>query len=436
MDATELKNILLAHKRFISGDAGGKRADIRMKDLRGLKLNKINLHEAVLTGCDLSHGSFVGANFGGADLYGCDFTKANLSHACFDRADMRGAKLTGANLEHASMIEVDLRAGQVAEMVWKLQGASLSKEDKGRADDLKENLAEANLSKAQMSSADLESADLQSANFDHANLTKVNFTKAKMGGASLKGANLGEANLSDANLSSACLDDANMRGAVLNSTNLQHASIENVVVPETLSHLDITVRNKMIKHHKWIRTNGEDGIPAHLEGVDLSGTNLRGVNLSGMHLQSSNMQGCNLSDTICLFTFFQESMLTGCNFKNADLDAANFHKCVLKKADFTGANFRPIEVRNKDGKKTGQRWRCNLTEAILIEADFTGALIKEADLRGAVLKDVVVEKATFVGCNMDEGVADSLAKRGAIIKALEDEAYVDSEESAKPVDGP
>ena len=96
-----------------------------------------------------------------------------------------------------------------------------------------------------------------------------------------------------------------MRGAILNATKMAHASIENVVVPESLSHLDETIRSRMVKHHIWIRTNGAEGRPADLHGVDLGDINLRGVNLSGMNMKNANLHSVNFSDTICMFIFFK-----------------------------------------------------------------------------------------------------------------------------------
>jgi uncharacterized protein YjbI with pentapeptide repeats len=59
MDKKELKIILREHAMFISGSDGGRRTDIRLKDLRKLNLDNINLKEAVLTGYNFSEGSFI-----------------------------------------------------------------------------------------------------------------------------------------------------------------------------------------------------------------------------------------------------------------------------------------------------------------------------------------------------------------------------------------
>ena len=132
MDKKELKIILREHAMLIYGSDRGWRADIRLKDLRKLNLDNINLKEAVLTGCNFSEGSFINADLRGADLYGCTVSGANLTNAKLDRADMRGTLLDGVNLENASMVKVDLHRGQIAEVGWKLRGAKLSAEEKER----------------------------------------------------------------------------------------------------------------------------------------------------------------------------------------------------------------------------------------------------------------------------------------------------------------
>ena len=49
MDKKELRNTLKLHKKWLDGEEGGKRADLRGLDLRG-----VNLKRAILIGADLS----------------------------------------------------------------------------------------------------------------------------------------------------------------------------------------------------------------------------------------------------------------------------------------------------------------------------------------------------------------------------------------------
>ena len=127
MDKAKLKEILDKHLKWVRGEHGGSRADLRGADLRG----------ADLSGADLS-----GADLRGANLYGADLTRADLTRANLTRANLYGANLYGANLYGAN-----------------LYGADLTRADLARAD-----LSYAGLSSADLSGADLSRADLSGAN--------------------------------------------------------------------------------------------------------------------------------------------------------------------------------------------------------------------------------------------------------------------------------
>lgn len=71
MNQNELNEILAAHEKWLKGEEGGERAELRWADL---------------TGADLT-----GAELRWAFLRGADLRDADLSEA-----DLRGAKLTGA----------------------------------------------------------------------------------------------------------------------------------------------------------------------------------------------------------------------------------------------------------------------------------------------------------------------------------------------------
>ena len=75
----DIKLILEKHAKWIRGEDGGERADLRGADLRGA-----NLRGADLRGADLR----------GADLRDADLYYANLRGADLRSADLRGAKNT------------------------------------------------------------------------------------------------------------------------------------------------------------------------------------------------------------------------------------------------------------------------------------------------------------------------------------------------------
>ena len=67
MTQEELNNVLELHKKWLTGEEGGVRADFSGADLRGANLSKANLSWADFSGADLR-----GADFSGADLRGAN----------------------------------------------------------------------------------------------------------------------------------------------------------------------------------------------------------------------------------------------------------------------------------------------------------------------------------------------------------------------------
>ena len=98
MKQEELQKILEAHGKWINGEYGGARANLRGADLRGADLRGANLRGADLRGADLR-----GADLRGADLRGADLSDANLRGA-----NLRGANLSDANLSDANLSDANL----------------------------------------------------------------------------------------------------------------------------------------------------------------------------------------------------------------------------------------------------------------------------------------------------------------------------------------
>jgi len=97
MDATQLKQVVADHKKWLSGD-GGRRADLIRADLTDADLTDADLTDADLSGADLTD----------ADLTDADLIRADLTDADLTGADLRRADLSGANLKGANLIRADL----------------------------------------------------------------------------------------------------------------------------------------------------------------------------------------------------------------------------------------------------------------------------------------------------------------------------------------
>ena len=106
MNQKELLIVLEKHGKWLKGEEGGERANLRdaylcdayLRDanLRGAYLRDANLRGADLRGADLRGADLRGAYLRGANLCDADLCGANLCDA-----DLRGADLCGANLDYA-----------------------------------------------------------------------------------------------------------------------------------------------------------------------------------------------------------------------------------------------------------------------------------------------------------------------------------------------
>jgi hypothetical protein len=122
MEFAELKQVLEAHTKWITGDPGGMRANLSGANLSGANLyradlSRANLYMASLSGADLSRANLFGANLSGAYLSGADLSGADLSGADLSGAYLSGADLSGAYLSRASLPSFQIPHGDL--VVWK-----------------------------------------------------------------------------------------------------------------------------------------------------------------------------------------------------------------------------------------------------------------------------------------------------------------------------
>ena len=141
MTRIELEDILEKHKKWVNGEADGKRADLRDVSLRGVDLQDSNLRNANLCGVDLRDSNLWNVNLCGADL-----CYANLCYVYLCYANLRGAGLHGADLHDTDLRNADLCDADLRDT--DLRGA---------------NLRDANLHGVDLRGADLRDANLSGA---------------------------------------------------------------------------------------------------------------------------------------------------------------------------------------------------------------------------------------------------------------------------------
>ena len=88
-DGTNLKEVLEAHKRWLTKEEGWKEDD-------RADMSRADLYKADLRGAELYGANLRGADLRRADLSGADLRRADLRGAELYEADLRGAELYGA----------------------------------------------------------------------------------------------------------------------------------------------------------------------------------------------------------------------------------------------------------------------------------------------------------------------------------------------------
>ncbi|MFB9881826.1 pentapeptide repeat-containing protein [Planobispora siamensis] len=135
--------------------------DLGWLDLRGIRVQGIELSRAHLFGVILSRANLTDAALPSADLSSADLTHAILTNAILNGADLSDADLTGASAVEVTLSNADLTGAS-------LSGATLTDATLIGATLDGADLSSANLTGALLSGATLNGADLSSADLRHA----------------------------------------------------------------------------------------------------------------------------------------------------------------------------------------------------------------------------------------------------------------------------
>lgn len=99
----DLKLVLEKHRKWLRGEKGGERANLRRADLSDADLRDVDLSYADLCGAALCYADLRGANLLCANLWGVDLSYADLC---------------GADLRYADLCNADLRDALIDEVAW------------------------------------------------------------------------------------------------------------------------------------------------------------------------------------------------------------------------------------------------------------------------------------------------------------------------------
>ena len=263
-DYGSVKTALDLHARYLSGQAGGRRANFSYLDMSNFALERVDLSYADLSGARLAGAFMSEAVLEHAVLFGADLRDADLRRARMSRADIRGACLRGANLAGADLADCDLREGVIAVQDLS-KGFWILRHDE-KPGELDYAVAKgANLRGVQNSDGLAVATDLSDAVLAGARLVR-----AKLTGAVLDGADLSQADVMQADLAGASLKRAVIAGVDLDGANFEGADLEGALkAPQALVYIDDTPLHDVISDHElWCDSEGFKGKPARLAAAD------------------------------------------------------------------------------------------------------------------------------------------------------------------------
>lgn len=277
-------------------------------------LTGLNAQGAVLSGTDLSQGTFTQPNFGGATLDGTVFQGVTLTGAVFDGATGNGTIFTGVTATGASFQAQASFPSSIFDSA-DLAGSSFDGANLSQASFLSAELQKATFDQADLTSAQLDGADLTSASFAGASMMRATLTGAVLESANLTGAILGgqdstdAADLSFAYMANVTLDQANLFGVNAPSVTLFGASV-SIASPATMEQVNFS--------------------NAYLEGIQISGAVMRGAKLDGACLIGVTLTDVDLSPS---GDGSLRSSLTGACLQGAQVEGTT----TVADADLTNA---------------------------------------------------------------------------------------------------
>jgi uncharacterized protein YjbI with pentapeptide repeats len=322
---------LQKHQRYVRRQSGGMRAMLRFAQLPGENLTARLLDDADFTGADLGGAVLRQASAARTSFYGANLSLADMTLIQAAGADLRGANLCGARLNGALLDGADMRRAVLASAH---DGFQLI-----RPAELSVSLNGVDLSEAEAGKVDFSYCSLKGARLRGTNLRGAVFTGAILEGADLTGAQVIGTTFRDAVLTGVDVAALNLPASSLEGCLLDPDSEAIAARPAMLAALNAA--------ELWGVTNGREGRPANLDGMDLRvlGNALVGRTLAALSARGAIAAGVTFRGTQLQGATFEGADLRGADFTEADLRGSTFASARLSYADLDTANIDPLMLK-------------------------------------------------------------------------------------------
>lgn len=356
----DMQVMLAQHTLFARGHAG-KRLELRLQNLSGVRLNHFDLSQCLLLACNLSYTDLEGCHFQAANLSNSLFIGANLKHCDFTRADLRGTRFYKSDLQQANMTGTDMRIGS---LMLNNRGVPAQRE-------FNTDLSFCNMEEAVLQDAVLHNVRLRGVNMRNADLSNADLTGADMQGVVLLGATMERAKFTGANIKNAVF-------TVNEETRRLFGG--NPAFEEHLANLKETDRI-VAAHEEWVNSGGRAGKRADFAGMPLRGVDLRGRELSAVSFRGADLTGAKLAHARLAAADFTGANLSYAELSHADLRGGAMDSTTLLHTIVEGANFNDLDLRG------GGKLSIRFTGANIEWTDFSQCSITPDQLAGAVLRE-------------------------------------------------
>ncbi len=298
------------------------------------------------------------------DFSGCDMTGADLSHLDFSGANLTRAMMESADLSHAVLDNATLVQTLLART--RMDHTSLRHSVLNEA-----TLAQANCNDCDFTGATLNKLELEGAQFERCNFSQITLSNQIVDETSLADCNFSAASLENVIFNAITLENPRFSSAQLNKNSfidchLQQAIFEEAILQRcSLTHCqadDIDFTRARLENCAFAaETSLERACFTHAR---LTQCNLRQAPLNGADLSFALLEGCDLSEALLpLATLYRiqtgNSLFIRANLEGANLRQANLMGCLLQKSRLIG---------------------CDLTAANLFRADISQAEMDDTTL--------------------------------------------------------
>ena len=365
------------------------RVNLSEARMRRLKIEDSDLSNVSLARANLSESCLTNLSMGQVDLTDTELSGSELNQVWISSSVMSGTRLNSAKLSDCRLSNLDLN-GVI------LSRSEISYTDLSFVDATSVNLSDTRLDHLNWWGALLTDLHLNRALLTEVNLFGSRFSDSNFEGAHFIDSELNSTELIGADLSSISLERVGLVGANLSKAMLEGLDLSQVSLLNTdlrLARYDEETQWPVGFDPKIQRAIGPgsdlsgmifpilfDATLANLRGADLSETVMEGVNLQGADLSLAVLSGATMRSVDLSFANLSDAQLFNINVSDSLFDEAQ-----LQRSRWSGISEEEI-LAEEGSSRSRNDWGilsgCSFREAQIDEALFSNLQMSDNDFTG------------------------------------------------------